>query len=47
MSSVRAAFDSRLQLEFHGAKVFSEARLFAARDLDRVLSLTESAAAML
>ncbi len=47
MSSLRVGFDSRLRLELHGARGGSEAGLFPARELDRVLGLTESAAAML
>jgi len=47
MSSLRVGFDQRVRLEFHGAKVGSEAGLFPVRELDRVLGLTKSAAAML
>ena len=36
-----------MRLEFHGVKVSSEAGLLVTRELDRVLSLAESAAAML
>ena len=47
MSSLGVGFDSRIRLEFHGARVVSEAGLFPIRELDRVLGLTKLAAAML
>jgi len=47
MNSLRVGFDRRVRLEFHGTKVGSEAGLFPVRELDRVLGLTELAAALL
>jgi len=43
----RVDFDKRLRLEFHGAKVSTDAGLFPYRELDDAAQLTESGAANL
>lgn len=45
--ALRVGFDSTIKLEFHGAKVSSDAGLFPFRDLDEAAQLTESGAAEL
>ena len=42
--ALRLGFDRAIKLEFHGAKVSSDAGLFPYRDLDEAADLTESAA---
>ena len=41
--ALRVGFDRAIKLEFHGAKVSSDAGLFPCRDLDDAARLTESA----
>ncbi len=44
---LRVQFDGKLRLEFHGAKVTSDAGLLAFRELDEAFRLTERASVML
>lgn len=41
--ALKLRFDRRLRLEFHGARITSDAGLLACRELDEALRLTEVA----
>ncbi len=45
--TLKLQFDKRLRLKFHGARITSDAGLFACRELDGVLGLAEMAPAYL
>ena len=45
--ALRVEFDKSVKLEFHGAKISSDAGLMLHRELDEVLGLTEQAEALL
>ncbi len=45
--ALRVGFDRAIKLEFHGAKVSSDAGLLPYRDLDEAAHLTDSGAAEL
>ena len=42
--ALRVGFDRAIKLEFHGARVSSDAGLFPYRDFEEMVELTESAA---
>ena len=46
-ADLRLGFDRRVRLQFHGAKVSSDAGLLAVRELAEALGLTELAESML
>ena len=44
--ALRVQFDGKLRLEFHGAKITSDAGLLPFRELDEAFRLTEAASVM-
>ena len=44
--ALRVQFDGKLRLEFHGAKITSDAGLLPFRELDEGFRLTEHASAV-
>ena len=45
--ALRVQFDGRLRLEFHGAKITSDAGLLPFRELDEAFCLTEKGSTVL
>ena len=45
--ALRVQFDGKLRLEFHGAKITSDAGLLAFRELDEAFRLTEKGSTVL
>ena len=45
--ALRVQFDGKIKLDFHGAKITSDAGLLAFRELDEAFRLTEKASIML
>ena len=41
--ALKLQFDKRLRLEFHGARITTDAGLLVVRELDEALGLTEKA----
>ncbi len=45
--ALRVQFDGKLKLEFHGARITSDAGLIAFRELDEAFRLTEKGSTVL